>query len=444
VKQIRQLPDNSYQMIIQSANAVKIVQINAAGTVLLNLTAPVSGIRFGAGSSFFINDSTTLTQYDSLLNSVQTFSYAFGTQKVISLADGGFMVLGTKISSCTFAVITTSKWTKLSSSGTLVWQNEGPNCTHNTPISAVQLNNGDIVIATKNTPTLASGIWQNQEGLGLYSISNATGALLQSSTSMFENSYISKTSVINSLQGVSMIATDDNGVFIRYDIKTDVSGVISNSYFYSYDWAAFGSSNLNTRYNTLGSSNAYLYGSVKDIVSLPNGEFLTVGDYISLPQTASLLWYKRLPGSTSIFLKEFGFGSFLTNDIDQVAPGVYIVAGQHNGDACITFMDANGQSVAAPAGLQNPEQALMVAPNNELKLAISPNPADDFLTIEYATQSAGPVTIELFDTQGRKISQWANTESPLVIPVTDYAAGLYFIRATDQLGQARTERLMVY
>jgi CARDB/Secretion system C-terminal sorting domain len=446
VKQIRQLPDNSYQMIIQNATAVKIVQINAAGTVLLNLTAPVSGIRFGAGSSFFINDSTTLTQYDSLLNVEQTFAYAFGTQKVISLADGGFLVLGTKISSCTYAVITTSKWTKLSSSGTMVWQNEGPNCTYNSPISAVQLSNGDIVIATKNTPTLASGIWQNQEGLGLYKISNATGGQLAGNSSMFENSYISKTSTVNYLQGVSLIATDDNGVFVQYNVRTESSGI--GGYYtnwVNYTWAVFGNSNLNTRYTPANPVDASLTDAVKDVVSMPNGEFLTIGDYTSyIPQSASMMWYKRQPGSTSVFQRNYAFGSFLTNDIDQVAPGIYVVAGQHNGDACITFMDANGQTVAAPAGLQNTEQALMTAPNTDLKLAISPNPVTDFLTIVHATQSDGSVTIELFDTQGRKINQWAPAESPLIISVTDYTPGLYFIRATDQLGQVRTERLLVY
>lgn len=69
---------------------------------------------------------------------------------------------------------------------------------------------------------------------------------------------------------------------------------------------------------------------------------------------------------------------------------------------------------------------------NFSKLVLFPNPAIDFLSINFTTQSSEHIKIKLIDFQGRLVSETAYTSeigyNTVRINVSDYQCGLYFVR----------------
>ena len=80
-------------------------------------------------------------------------------------------------------------------------------------------------------------------------------------------------------------------------------------------------------------------------------------------------------------------------------------------------------------------------------LTTLPNPASDVLTVRYTTPSLTPLTLTLLDVSGRAVKTQAVTpraagQNEIALPVSDVAAGVYFVRLSSARETA-TQRVLI-
>ncbi|RYZ54790.1 MAG: Omp28-related outer membrane protein [Sphingobacteriales bacterium] len=80
-------------------------------------------------------------------------------------------------------------------------------------------------------------------------------------------------------------------------------------------------------------------------------------------------------------------------------------------------------------------------------LAITPNPASDLISVRGETQYGADVTISIVNTLGQKLKEEIirenNQQFEIGIPVTDLAAGLYFVNVTTSFGEKVSQKLII-
>ena len=71
--------------------------------------------------------------------------------------------------------------------------------------------------------------------------------------------------------------------------------------------------------------------------------------------------------------------------------------------------------------------------------AVIPNPAKDFVTVD----SEGLIRVEMFDLQGRMLSEYANIKDILRIDLKTFESGIYLIKMYSETKTIVTHRLTI-
>lgn len=78
---------------------------------------------------------------------------------------------------------------------------------------------------------------------------------------------------------------------------------------------------------------------------------------------------------------------------------------------------------------------------NNYKIAIFPNPAQDYVEIKLS--ETGNHLIKLFDNTGRLVYNKTSTNNSLIIPLTDYVSGIYIVSVSNEKGDLFSTKLVV-
>ena len=78
--------------------------------------------------------------------------------------------------------------------------------------------------------------------------------------------------------------------------------------------------------------------------------------------------------------------------------------------------------------------------NPSASIAILPNPADNFLSIEGT--SSGPMRISLTNLEGKEIKEEVGVQLPFVWNIASLPSGVYLLQLTDQEGTVRSEKVV--
>ena len=78
----------------------------------------------------------------------------------------------------------------------------------------------------------------------------------------------------------------------------------------------------------------------------------------------------------------------------------------------------------------------------ENAFSVYPNPVKDWLNITFSFSDNEEITINLYDLQGRRLKQVQSYSNPIEINLSDYAAGVYFIRV-ETTNNAYSKKIML-
>jgi hypothetical protein len=124
----------------------------------------------------------------------------------------------------------------------------------------------------------------------------------------------------------------------------------------------------------------------------------------------------------------------------SIAPDVIATAGDYysnaNGSISWTMGETMGETYGnsnniVSQGFQQPWDLFTSVPvADPVNVGLYPNPATDFVTLEFGTDAAGTYTVEVFNALGQQMSSQqvaANGATRFEIPMTGYADGIYFV-----------------
>ncbi len=84
----------------------------------------------------------------------------------------------------------------------------------------------------------------------------------------------------------------------------------------------------------------------------------------------------------------------------------------------------------------------ILEPDENLSLALYPNPADRSFALQISGDKPGTALVEIWDSQGRMVRQMRSNHSTWLMDTSDLSEGIYLVRAQRGL-TARTQRLIV-
>ena len=105
-----------------------------------------------------------------------------------------------------------------------------------------------------------------------------------------------------------------------------------------------------------------------------------------------------------------------------------------------------GQSFTLTQGVQQPVikvQLVNSSPEmNAYKVSAYPNPASDAVIVSVAEAVKHPLTLKVFDMNGKLLHVTQTTGSETRIPVSEFAAGMYLLQITDRKNNVQTLKII--
>lgn len=125
----------------------------------------------------------------------------------------------------------------------------------------------------------------------------------------------------------------------------------------------------------------------------------------------------------------------------SIAPDVIATAGDYYANASGSISWTFGETMVETygnssnmlsQGFQQPWDLFTYVPvESQINVGLFPNPATDFVTLEFGTDAAGTYTVDVFNALGQKMSgqqvTTGNGVTRFEISMTGFASGIYFI-----------------
>ncbi|MBL0309601.1 MAG: T9SS type A sorting domain-containing protein [Bacteroidetes bacterium] len=399
-------------------------EIKIYGSFQNSIVKTTRGEYAFAGYSYDSLPRAILGRYHSSLDTIQIleyqtpFSYAFQGEFVLEYDTHVFFIAGVRTDSTTLR--SNVMLMKIDSVGNRLWEKYyGLNPVAESTTSFIKLHNGNMMIGSYrrnfNLTRELSYTWLLEVDTG--------GTIVRQWLDPNDSTY----------GAYGLLQTKDGGFIYSAQKKAEQ---FANS-IYTIGTVVKMDNNFNKQWTYEGGGSRSLATGLFDIEELEDSSFIACGNrrYASLPgsgvqsgwvvklsSSGEVLWERTYEGFTTSSADNFLY------DIDLLPDGGFIACGEAVGDSgqfgWILRLDSNGCEVEnCLVGIDE-----VVNPIRE-EMKVYPNPAKDFVMVEYAGFENNGL-VEILDIYGRIITtQQTTTEKGRVeINTSGFSSGLYIVR----------------